>query len=164
MESVRENYLATEVRTATPQKLHLMLIEAALRSAERARQQIAAKENDWALGSIVHAQAVMSELLAGIDHQSGDGLTKNVSALYDFVFRSLVEAGRSMGEKPLADAIRILEIERETWRQVCDKIAAETPSEHRWDSAAPHAAPPPVLPPLASDFESLGAGGFSIEA
>ena len=35
--SAQSNYLETEVMTAPPQKLQLMLVEAAIRSAERAR-------------------------------------------------------------------------------------------------------------------------------
>ena len=37
-ETPQDNYLVTEVMTAPPQKLQLMLVEAAIRSIERARQ------------------------------------------------------------------------------------------------------------------------------
>lgn len=164
MDSVRENYLATEVRTASPQKLQLMLIEAALRSAERARQQWATRQDDMALGSIVHAQAVMGEILAGMDRETGGELVTKVSAVYDFIFRNLVQAGQTHSERHLADAIRVLEIERETWRQVCEKMTAETHSDHRWDSAETRVVPPPPLPSMADDFGSMASGGFSIEA
>ena len=57
-DSARESYLTTEVLTATPQKTQLLLIEAALRSSQRAGQQWAAKQDEAALQSLLHAQAV----------------------------------------------------------------------------------------------------------
>lgn len=158
--SPRDNYLATEVRTATPQKLQLMLIETALRSAERARQQWQEKQDDWAIDSIVHAQNVMGELLAGIDRATAGDLGQKVSELYEFIFRSLVEAGHQHSESRLADAIRLLEIERETWRQVCAKMTAgDLPAAEVIGTPVnfPHVA-------LSDDFASYSAGGFSIEA
>jgi len=46
--SAHESYLVTEVMTATPQKLQLMLIDAAIRSAEKARRLWHEQEDDWA--------------------------------------------------------------------------------------------------------------------
>ena len=64
----------------------------------------------------------MAEMLAGMDREAGGDLAKRVSAVYEFIFRSLVKAGHRHDEKSLGDAIRILEIERETWRQVCTSL------------------------------------------
>ncbi|MEI8371718.1 MAG: flagellar export chaperone FliS [Planctomycetota bacterium] len=157
--TARENYLNTDVRTATPQRLQLMLIEAALRSAERGRQQWQEKQDDWAIGSIVHAQNVMGELLAGIDRTTAGELGERVSAVYEFILRSLIEAGHHHNEKSLADAIRLLELERETWRQVCEKITTESHPERAAGSlpAAPHFF-------ASDDFNTQDVGGFSIDA
>ena len=159
--SARDNYVNTEVRTAPPQKLQLMLVEEALRSAERTGRQWQAGQNAEALESILHAQAVLGQLLAAIDRQSGGDLAERVSAVYEFVFRRLVQAGRRRDEKCLADAVRVLRIERDTWRQLCDKLTAETEPEYRVDARSPVAAP---IPLPASQFDDLPAGGFSIEA
>jgi flagellar protein FliS len=155
----RDHYLVTEVKTATPQKLHLLLIDAALRSANRARQLWQQGRDDWAIRALVHAEEVVGQILADINHEVGGDLAKRVSTLYEFIFRCLVNAGFRHDEKSLGDAIRILEIERETWRQLCDKLAAN----------APHAtlgeAHRSVLPPLSDDADLLSqSGGFSIEA
>ncbi len=123
--SPRDSYAAADVHTAPPQKLQLMLIEAALRSAERARRHWRDGRKDLALGAIVHAQAVLGQMLAAIDRPAGGQLAEKVSAIYDFIFRKLVEAGQQHDEQSLADAVRILEIERETWRMLCEQIAAQ---------------------------------------
>ena len=133
-----ENYLATEVKTASPQKLHLLLVEAALHSAQRAGQQWHACQDEQALQSLVHAQAVVSELMCGLDKKSKSDFTERVMALYAYIFRCLAEAGLRHDRQKLADAIRLLEFERETWRQLCQQLAVQ----HRVDQA--DAVPPPA--------------------
>ncbi len=143
--SARENYLTTETMTATPQKLQLLLIEAALRSARRADRQWRDQQDEQALESVIHAQAVMGELLRGVDQQSRSELTDRVAAVYAFIFRRLAEAGYRQDRAMLADAIRLLEIERETWQagMSTDGDAATRRSSRRRSLAdpSPHVGP-----------------------
>jgi flagellar biosynthetic protein FliS len=150
--TARDNYLATEVKTATPQRLQLLLIEAALRLANRARQYWQQGRDDLALGALVNAQAVVAHMLAVIDREAAGDLAQRVSAVYAFIYRSLVKAGHRHDEKGLADAVRILEIERETWRLVCEKLAVNAP--HARFADGPHGVPDSLAMP----------GGFSVEA
>lgn len=159
----RDNYLATEVKTAAPQKLQWLLIEAALRSANRAAEYWRQGRDDMAIGRIVHAQGVLAAMLDAIDLKAGGELAQRVFGLYEFIFRLLVRAGQRHDETCLADAVRLLEIERETWRQLCAKIA--TDSAHI-RPAAPFArffADP--LPGHPADAEEADyCGGVSLEA
>jgi flagellar protein FliS len=152
----RDNYLTTEVKTASPQKLQWLLIEAALRSANRAGEFWRQGDDEQATEAIVHAQSVLGQMLAAIDRDSGGQLAKQVSTVYEFIFRSLVKAGQHRDERSLIEAVRILEIERDTWRQLCEKLTAEH-------------APRPAAPftrfgaPVEVD-ETDYSGGFSFEA
>ena len=104
-------------------------------------------------------------MLAVIDHEAGGELARRVSAVYEFIYRSLVKAGHRHDEKGLDDAVRILEIERETWRQVCDRLAADAPRTTFHD--AQRGVPPPGhhVRMVGSDMEwSSQPGGFSVEA
>jgi flagellar secretion chaperone FliS len=153
----RDSYLSTVVKTAAPQKLQWLLVEAALRSANRAGEFWRQGDNEQATEAIVHAQTVLGQMLAAIDRDGGGELAKQVSTVYEFIFRSLVKAGHRRDEQSLAEAIRVLEIERETWRQLCAKIAAERiPAS----PAAPYARFGAPVDDDATDF----AGGFSFEA
>ncbi|MGO9112140.1 MAG: flagellar export chaperone FliS [Thermoguttaceae bacterium] len=154
----QDHYLFTEVKTAAPQKLQLLLIEAALRLSNRARQYWQQDRNDLAIQALVNAQAVMAHMLGVIDHKAGGDLAKRVSAVYEFIFRSLVKAGHRHDEKSLGDAVRILEIERQTWRQLCEKLAAISPRatfDDGYRGVLPHLGDPDLL---------SQPGGFSVEA
>ena len=61
------DYLETEVMTATPQRLQLMLIEAAIRSASQARPISDTAEQPGGLTPILRAQRIMAELLTGLN-------------------------------------------------------------------------------------------------
>jgi flagellar protein FliS len=128
-------YLVTEVLTAAPQKLHLMLIDAAVRQCERARQLWHERNDELAGEAIVKAQDIITELIAGLNYEEHSDLSRRVAAIYNFVFRSLVTAHLHRDAKSLAEAVRVLEIERDTWRQVCERTAG-------------HVVPPPKLPVL----------------
>jgi flagellar protein FliS len=119
------DYRETEVMTATPQRLQLMLIDAAIRFASQARQYLEQQNNEAAFTPIVRAQRIMAELLCGLSPDPKDGLVRRVAAVYLFVYRSLVAANLEHNADRLDDALRVLQFERETWRRVCEVLGAE---------------------------------------
>jgi flagellar secretion chaperone FliS len=174
--SIRDNYLETEVMTATPQKLQLMLLDAAIRNLNRGKQLWSEDKKDEACEVLIRAQEIVTQILAGLDREIDADLTQKVASVYMFVFRTLNEALMEQDEAKLDDCLRILEVERETWRQLCQKIEEEQPSENaaaRATLSAPSAVIDPSMqaPPMPSLDLSAGTGGeeapssgFSIEA
>ena len=120
--SPRESYLEAEILTAPAHKLHFMLIDAAIRSIEQAQQLWKACQNDDACERIIRAQQIVTELLSSLNHEANAELAKKIAAIYFYVFRQLLEANLERSEEKLADALRVLQSERETWRQVCEKV------------------------------------------
>ena len=155
----RDSYLFAEVNTAAPQKLQLLLIEAVLRLANRARDYWEQGRNDRATESLDNAQAVLAEMRAAIRYEIAGEVAQRVAEIYGFVFRSLVNAAHRHDVKSLDDAIRILEIERETWQKLCEKLASEGRHGHFVDARRR------ALPPQLGEPDTLSLpGGFSIEA
>lgn len=151
----RDDYLASEVLDASPAKLQLLLVEGAMRSAEKARAHWQAGENDLACQSLIRAQEIVTQMTAGLDRDAAPDIAPRLAAVYLFVFRTLVQANLERSEKLLGDALRVLTIERDTWRAVCEQLK-------RSSVEAPRPGAP--LPPhFAADVDSR-ASGFSIEA
>jgi flagellar secretion chaperone FliS len=153
--TARDQYLFTNVNTATPQKLQSLLIDAALQSAHRAEEYWRQGHDDKAVVALVHAQNVLNEMLGAIDHNAAGELALRVSAVYDFIFHALVRASAQHDEKSLVEAVRVLEIERETWRLVCERAATD-----QAPPAAPHFRFGAPTDAVVGDF----AGGLSLEA
>ena len=158
--TAQQNYQATEVRTAPPQKLQLMLIECALLMANRAKQAWSEGCNDVALKSLMRAQKILAEMMSTVDLDAGH-IVKNVLAIDEFIYRNLVRAGSYRDEKALADAIRVLERERDNWRLVCEKLS--TARRNRLDPGTDSKIPTPHFARF-SDFDTPNDGGFSIDA
>src|SRR5262245_28771570 len=119
MQDARTTYLETQIKTATPQKLRLMLIEGALRQAVQAREAHAIGRRDQFSSALERARDIVTELIAGIRPEKTP-LNETVRALYAFVFRSLAEAQLYDDAKHIDDALRVLQEERQTWLQLCE--------------------------------------------
>jgi flagellar protein FliS len=143
-------YLEAQILTAPPQKLRLMLIEAALRHARQAISHLDAEREEEAVAAVGRCRGVVSELLAAVSPEATD-LTRKVAAVYLFLFRTLAEAQLHRDRRRVAEAIDVLEVERETWQLVCER----TPQT----SAPTAAAPPAVL-----DSDDSPSSGFVVDA
>lgn len=128
--TTREVYLVNEVMTATPQKLQLMLLDAALRHAHAAGEHRQAGRLEEAGESIIRCQEIVSEILSALQPKRDQELCRRVAAIYLFVFRRLVAAHLKQDDEPLREAISLLETERETWRQVCELHGATRLAHH----------------------------------
>lgn len=121
MENSVKQYLEAQILTATPQKLRLLLIDGAIRCSMQAMELWDQNQNEKALEAIIRARNIVSELLAGI-RQDHTELTRRVAEVYMFLFRTLTDAQLRRDRDKVRSAIQVLEVERETWRLVCEKL------------------------------------------
>jgi flagellar protein FliS len=119
--SARDTYFETQVATATPQRLRLMLIEGALRQARVAQGAWRSGDVPAGLQAITHCRDIVSELIAGIQPEQTP-VAKQVLGIYMFLFSTLVEAQFARDSDRLSDIIRVLEEERQTWQAVCEQM------------------------------------------
>jgi flagellar protein FliS len=167
--SVRDSYLETEVMTATPQKLQYMLLDAAILAIQKTKNFWAQDRAEVGCETLIRAQQITSELLCGLNREIDSNLAKKVASIYLFVFRSLVDANTQQDVEKLDGALAVLEIERETWRRVCDELGRTKSGGSPTSQGSATPARMPVSPPVA-DFSSDpgipsdAPTGFSIEA
>ncbi len=119
--TVHLEYLASEVLTATPQKLQWMLIDGAVRQAERAKERMSAGQQELAGEAIIKCQEIVTEVLAGLNYEDRSPLVRQIAGVYNFVFRALIAAHLKMDVRALDDALGILRTERQTWQMVCEQ-------------------------------------------
>ena len=165
--SVSNDYLETQVLTASPQKLQLMLIDGALRSVRLARRHWENDESEAGCHAVVRAQQIVTELLAGLNHQIDPKLVRRVASIYVFVFRSLVDAALGQNPAKLDDALRVLEVERETWRQVCRELSGAGNLPSGAGEAVRDSSERPLPPVDLSGHPGVSgetSAGFSLDA
>ncbi|MGC3967107.1 MAG: flagellar protein FliS [Pirellulales bacterium] len=173
MSNVNE-YLANQVYTASPERLQLMLLEAVMKCARRADELLTAGSPVAAGLELAHGEAIMADLIGSLRKDLAPALVAQVGAVYGFILQSLADTHISDDPQPLRAAMRMLEVELDTWRLVCQRTAgASAPSDSlRLDSlrsdgaesAVPKPSQPRAVPQAAFDNYASPAGGFSFEA
>ena len=137
MAAQHSQYLESKVLTAPPHRLHLMLIEGALRFGRQAEEALRRGDAAGAAGPMLRVIDIVGEMVAGVREKKTD-LNKKLAELYWFLFRRVTEARIHADAGALAEALRLLEFERHSWQQVCEKFAAgENQGPHK-AVATPH--------------------------
>lgn len=165
--NVRNNYRETEILTAPPQKLRLMLIQAAMRSIEQTRHYWRAGDDENAFEKLLHAQEVVTELIAGINPELNQEINRVVAGLYLFIYRCLVDASLQHSEQKLDDALKVLREEQETWRLLCEQLGDN--GQHSavnvsLEETVKQNVPPVSAPVLDLELPGETTAGFSLEA
>jgi flagellar protein FliS len=106
-----------------------MLIEAAIKNVHRTKKAWEEERFEAAFDSLSLAQDIIAEILSSLDKEGSPDLASKLASIYVFIFRCLSEGGMTHDPNKLDDALRVLNSERETWRQVCEKFGASTDSE-----------------------------------
>jgi flagellar protein FliS len=132
----QSQYLESKVLTAPPQRLHLMLIEGAMRFGRQAQSALERGDAVAAAAPLMKVIDIVGELLAGVRKQSTE-VNRKLADLYLFLFRRASEAKINTDSAALADVLRVLEIERQTWQMVCDKFVRGSESPASTNPAAP---------------------------
>jgi len=121
--TIHDEYFTMQVLTAPVQKLHLMLIEAAIRAAQQAQTTWDDEDRGLACEALLRAQECVAQMLAGLNLQAGD-LAKKLAGLYAFVLRRLRDANLQRNRQALDEALKILKMEQQTWQAVCQKTGS----------------------------------------
>jgi flagellar protein FliS len=118
-------YLRTQVMTASPEQLRLMLLDGALRFANQAAEGLANKDYEAAYTGITQARAIVLELATSIRVDVDRELAERVQSVYMYLYREMVDASLTRNLGRLVKAIELLQYERETWALLMEKVATE---------------------------------------
>jgi flagellar protein FliS len=119
-------YLRNAVLTATPEQLQLMLYDGAIRFATRGLEAIRGRDREAAFVALERAQLIVLEMGNGIRREVNPELADRMGAIYNFIYRRLIDANIQHDAEAAEEALRILRYERETWLMLIDKLRKET--------------------------------------
>jgi flagellar secretion chaperone FliS len=132
-------YLKTQVLTARPEQLTLMLFDGCIRFAEKARRHLTEKNYEGSFEALTRGEQIVLELLNGMRPEAAPEICRQQAGLYMFVYRQFVEANVTRRPEPLDNALRILAALRETWSLLMEQLAAQAPADRSGPPA--HTAP-----------------------
>lgn len=120
--SANEHYLQNTVLSASPARLRLMLLDRSVGLVEMILDHRRRDSSRLTDERTLLLRDILGELLAGIGRDSNE-LTVRIADLYVFLLQELTRAEQEPGLDRIESIGRILRIEQETWRQVCEAAA-----------------------------------------
>lgn len=125
MANASGEYFRNAVLTATPEQLHLMLYDGAIRFTRQGIEGITSSNWEQAFIGFSRAQKIILEMLNSLNYDVDKALCDRMAGLYNFIYRRLVEASVNRDVKLGQDALQILEYQRQTWVMVIEKLREE---------------------------------------
>lgn len=129
-------YLENHVATASPERLHLMVVDAAIRYARRGMEALANRDFEATFLSLGRARDCINEILSGIRDEPLRDLAERLRGLFLFAHRSLTRADLLREPQHIHDALVVLEAHRQTWLELIEQL-----QQKRVAPMAPHHAP-----------------------
>lgn len=126
MDNPYASYRRTQIETATPGQLVVMLYEGAVRFLAVA--ETALGKGDWstAHGALLRAQDIIGELRATLNPEGGE-IALKLDALYDYMLRRLIEANVRKDPVPVKEVMGYLQEMIPAWQEASKaQYAAET--------------------------------------
>lgn len=152
MNAAAREYLATRVLTASPHSLHLLVVEGALRHARTAEAALEAGDRDAAVEALSQARAFVGELLGGLQGDRAPEIAANMASLFTFAYRRLVEGELHGSADSIRDAIKVLQLHRETWLQLLE-LPGSSVAMSGAEAVAEEAAPTPTLRSVPAEYD-----------
>jgi len=125
-QKAQKTYIESEVTTATPQKIQLMLIDAAIKNIHRTKRFWEINDREGAFQSLTRVQDIVTEILCSLDMKSSPEIAQSLAAIYMFIFRKIVSVRDPEDMTSLDDALNVLMVERQSWKEVCEKFGLKT--------------------------------------
>ncbi|HZN65745.1 MAG TPA: flagellar export chaperone FliS [Tepidisphaeraceae bacterium] len=120
-----QNYFRTRVLTATPEQLQMMLYDGAIRFAEQARAALGAGDYERSYQMISRVQKILTEMTCGLKYDVLPELCEKLAALYNYVYRRLVDANVGHDVAAIDEALTLLKYQRETWALLLDQLGKQ---------------------------------------
>ena len=126
-------YLETNILTATPHQLHLMVIDGAIRHATGAETALQSRDFGQGQTQLSRANQFVAELIGGLDSTRQPQVVDRLKSVFVYVQRTLADAERKHDPQLVTDALAVLRLHRKTWVALGEQLAQE---------AASHCPPP----------------------
>ncbi|MBI3679870.1 MAG: flagellar export chaperone FliS [Acidobacteria bacterium] len=127
-------YVESQVLSASPVQLIVMLYGAAIHSLEAARGCLAAGDAAGRAKAVNRATAILAELTQSLNAPQGGDLTRNLLQLYDYLLRRIHEANFQGDDAAFTEAIHLLTTLQEGWESIAHgqsaRFSAELDSHH----------------------------------
>lgn len=128
-------YVRTQIMTARPEQLRLLLYEGAIKFCRQAKDTLDKQDFEASYNSITRAEKIVLELSTSLNEQAAPDLCAKLNALYTYIYRLLVDANVNHKAETIDEAIGLLEYEKQTWQLLMKRLTEDGKSTSSLDAA-----------------------------
>jgi flagellar protein FliS len=125
-----KQYQQTQIQTASPEKILIMLYDGAIQFLNKAKVAIESKNIEDTHNNIISAQRIITEFMNTLDINSGGEMAKNLFSLYEYLHYRLVQANLKKDIEMIDEVIIHLKDLKQTWEEAI-KIAQKERSQQQ---------------------------------
>lgn len=127
-------YQNTQVTTASPEKILLMLYDGAINFTRIARERMEQGDVAGKAKFIGKGLAIVTELMNTLNHDVGGEIAQRLEQLYIYIIDEYTTANVNNSVKSLDNALKILTSLRETWAEAIEiwrreRVAGSAPEQ-----------------------------------
>ena len=117
-QTAHKKYKQVQVKTANNEKLLIMLYQGCVKFLRLAKKSIDENDIERTNNYIIRAQDIIRELRNTLDMEKGGEIATNLSQLYDFMLRQLVEANINKDSEKI-EVVEDMMLELlDSWKQI----------------------------------------------
>lgn len=136
----QNSYLTTEIMTADPEKLILLLFDGAINFLKQGKIYLQEKQYEEKGKQLIRGHAVVTELLNSLDKKKGGDIAIRLQAIYVYILQRITDANLNKDAGAINECVGLLSELREAWYTITHKPSAshvtETASETRPEFSA----------------------------
>lgn len=116
-------YKDNEVNTVSPAKLIELLYKNSVERLDKSKNLIKEKNWDEVNRQLTRVQDIITELNVSLNMEQGGEISKNLRALYDYIYRRLVEANINKSPEIVSECREMINDLLITWREAMKKAS-----------------------------------------
>jgi flagellar protein FliS len=121
-----KNYKQTQIMTASPAQLIILLYEGALTHLHKAIAAIEKKDIPAKCKAITRVHDIVIELNTSLNHEVGGEISRELERLYNFMGEQLIKANAENSIEALKTVQKNLETLLEGWREAVKSMNSKT--------------------------------------
>ncbi|NLW17857.1 MAG: flagellar export chaperone FliS [Firmicutes bacterium] len=107
-------YRQTQVQTAAPEQLIVMLYDGVIKFGLKAKECIANRDMAGANAALIRVQDIISELQLSINDEAGE-IAQQLRSLYDYFYRRALDANLAKDVAIIDEIVNMVRDLRSTW-------------------------------------------------
>ena len=112
-----KQYQKSSIETASREQILIMLYDGAIQFLNNAKIAIENKNYELIHKNLIGAQNIIQEFINSLDRDVAPQLAENLTSLYEYFIRRLVQANMKRQIEPVDEVLKYLKSLKATWEQ-----------------------------------------------